>query len=104
LKDVGKPAQAREVEKPKRKFKDLSLVEQCAIRCEDERMRQFLAARFHCFVRDDNEATETIRKYLGVSSRSELGKGNHDADNKWRALETQFQAWLLDERYADVRR
>jgi hypothetical protein len=115
LKDVGKPAQARGAEnaattaakraedKPKRKFSELSLAQQCAIRCEDESFQKFL--NFHHRVSDHPETfPEMVRSLLNIGSRGELGKGNHDADNKWRKLESEYQQWLLDERYADVRR
>lgn len=84
--------------KPDRKpFHTLPLVMQCSIRCEDKQFDYYLRERFTSV---GGSVAEFVRAHLGVTSRSELGKGNHDADNRWRKLEAGFKQWLLDETYA----
>ena len=52
-----------------------------------------------CGIFDDDTAYDVCIR-LGIESRSELGKGNHEADNKWRKLESEYQQWLTDQQYA----
>lgn len=103
---AAKPAE----NKPKRKFSELSLPEQCALRCEDGRFERFLyESRQVVFDTDatgyhpEMDTAAFVRGILGVNSRAELST-NHDAANKWRSLEAEFQRWLTDQEYADVRR
>jgi hypothetical protein len=86
----------------RRKFHDLPLAQQAALRCGDSDFQAFLTNKHRIVVTSDEYAAQIVRTDLGVQSRSELGKGNHDADNKWRRLETEFQNWLTDNRYADT--
>ena len=108
---AAKPAE----NKPKRKFHELPLAQQCAIRCEDALFQAYLANvepdAWAYFSEIDTQrrltpgdrAAYVMRKVLGVDSRAELGR-NRDADNRWRALEMEYQAWLTDQKYADSRR
>lgn len=91
--------------RPKRKFAEMSLPEQCGVRCADGRFQRFLSQEY---TSDGSEvggerAATVVREILQVSSRSDLSS-NHDAANRWRSLETHFQQWLTDETYKDQAR
>ena len=83
--------------KERRKFSELPLVQQCAMRCEDENFQRFL--NYHHRVQDHAETfPEMVRSLLNVNSRSELAT-NKEAAEKWRKLNSDFEAWKLDQRY-----
>lgn len=88
----------------RRKFTDMSLPEQCGTRCSDYRFERFLldeyASTMDAF---ENDVAQAVRHLLCVKSRAELST-SHDAANKWRNLDAEYQRWLTDEEYADVRR
>jgi hypothetical protein len=85
------------ISKPTRRpFHALPLAQQAALRCEHTQFRHFLK------LNTVENVIDWVRNYCDINSRSELGKGNHDADNKWRRLETEFQNWLTEQRYADT--
>lgn len=97
----------RQVAIGKKPFHTLPLAQQCAIRCGDERFFDYLQKRWpyvwkQTLGEPHERAAKIVRHELGVTSRAELGKGNHDADNSWRLLEADFQQWLLDDKYADA--
>jgi len=48
-------------------------------------------------------AAQTIRSLFCIKSRTELAI-NENAAAQWRQLESEYQAWLTDQRYADARR
>lgn len=91
--------------KPKKRFEELSLVQQCAMRCEDSEFvtwfRQQTPPEWWEIANQD--AASVMRNELGVSSRAEL---NTDiiAAKKWRNLERDFQVWRTTQQYAEVRR
>jgi hypothetical protein len=88
--------------KQKRKFSELSLPEQCALRCEDGRFERYIIEGRQVITEFDSHFTvaDYVRSYLGVASRSELSV-DHNAANKWRALEAEYQRWLTDETYKE---
>lgn len=89
--------------KPKRAFSELSLPQQCGIRCDDEQFGDFIATKFPNNYANCASVAGTVRAIIGVKSRGELQADGPAAD-KWRAMESDFQAWLTDKKYADVRR
>jgi hypothetical protein len=93
----------------RRPFHTLRLAQQAGIRAGDEQFWKFIVDTHPnaWMALDEDEpfdmrAAVAIRLLCNVDSRSELGKGNHEADNKWRRLETEYQQWLTDNRYADT--
>jgi hypothetical protein len=90
--------------KPKRRFEELSLPQQCALRCDDGRFGRYLEDIWGpAFDESGHDVAATVRAILRVKSRSELST-SHEAANHWRRLETNFQQWLTDETYKDVAR
>ena len=92
------------VEKPKRKFNDLPLAQQCALLCDDADFINFLHCEYASTFDAFGTVAQTVRHLLCVKSRSELGKGNHDADNRYRKLKAEFDGWDTDRKYNHVRR
>jgi hypothetical protein len=88
--------------KQKRKFSELSLPEQCALRIyEDPRFERFIHDERDIAVETKEDLNVYVKQVLGVDSKRELSR-NHDAANKWRQLfETPFQRWLTDQEYKD---
>lgn len=90
---------------PKRKFSDLPLSAQCAMRCEDAEFIRYLTATYpHMMKADGYSAAIFVRSYCNVESRAVLNAGG-DAADKWMTLERDYQNWLADQRHAEsVRR
>lgn len=88
--------------KPKRKFHELSLAEQAGIRCEDEQFCKFIESKARAMMTRVG-VVDYVRKFCGVSSRGEIVKETNAAV-RWVTLNGQFEAWQLDQKYADVRR
>ncbi len=98
-------AQARRDEiaaKPKDRvpFDTLALSAQAAIRCGDQSFTDYLEIH-HKHLMGDNASK--VRTLCNVASRSELNTDPAAAEN-WGLLEGQYQAWLLERKYADTRR
>jgi hypothetical protein len=87
--------------KDRRPFASLSLPEQCGIRCGDKDFIEFFDMTIDR--RLDEAIDQAVRRYCVVTSRSELST-NHEAADKWRKLESEYQAWQNDQRYAGARR
>ena len=93
-------------------FHKLPLVKQAGIRCDDAQFQDFLKQRCPDAwvkyssgnLRPEECARNILCNLCNIGSRSWLGKGDHDADNKWRKLNSDYEAWMLDQKYADVRR
>ncbi len=86
--------------KPKRKFSDMSLPEQAGIRCGDDQFETFLRNSYELsegFVM----AEDIVRAMCGVGSRRELST-NREAANLWRKIESEYQSWLLTDKYAET--
>lgn len=101
----------RETVKERREFKTLSLAQQSGIRCHDDRFQGFLSERRPQVWKDFCEsaavegatladvASAVVKELCGIQSRSQLGRGT-DADQIWRELCTEFDAWETTQRYA----
>lgn len=89
-------------EKDRRPFHQLPLAQQCAMRCGEERFRKFLNNDTGNYETADEVAT-AMRLYLGIHSRADLAH-DHNAANKWRKMESDYQQWLTDQKYEDIRR
>ena len=89
--------------KPKRRFDELSLPQQCGIRCDDYRFERFLRETWEDAIGEDDDVASAVRRIIKVKSRSELST-NHHAANVWRELEAKYQCWLTDQEYAESTR
>jgi hypothetical protein len=98
-KAIAPPPDAKE---PKRQFSELSLPQQCGIRCQDAQFQRFMVNAYSRAQLDytAENATELVRFVCGVKSRTELS-ANHEAANKWRKLESDYQSWLTSQQYAE---
>lgn len=90
------PAPAKP-DKERKPFASLPLSQQAAIRCQDNDFKLFTGSS------DADGAAEYVRQYCSVSSRSEI-KAGENSGKDWVLLETKYQQWRTDSRYADVRR
>lgn len=86
--------------KPKKRFEDYPLSQQCGIRCDDESFREFMVDRSGIL---DEDVPAHVRGWCGVGSRAELAT-NPDAARLWRELNAEFEAWQMDQKYAETRR
>lgn len=71
----------------RRRFADLPLGQQAALRCSDPRFQKFVHAA------DVNGAAEAVRRTCGVESRAEFDK-DAGAAALWRRMDAGFEAWL----------
>lgn len=89
------------IPKPKKRFEDLPLIQQCVLRCEDVRFREFLSENhgvIYAHADKAHAAVSYVKFRLGVKSRSELST-NEEAAEKWRGIERDYQNWQTDQRY-----
>lgn len=84
----------------KRKFEELSLSQQAALRCQDTDFQFYLSDTAHHPPRTDWTAADEVRERCRVESRAEFDK-NSRAGGAWLILEDQYQAWLTEKRYGD---
>jgi hypothetical protein len=81
--------------KERRRFEELALSQQCALRCEDRAFRRFLEEAVYWKPVDDAEkAAEVVRAKCGVTSRSHLDS-NTMARAAWLDLDSRYTAWKL---------
>lgn len=81
--------------KERKPFPSLPLSQQAALRCQDNDFKLFICAS------NSEHAAEYVRKYCGVSSRSEI-KAGENSGKDWVLLETKYQQWRTDHQYADA--
>ena len=60
--------------------------------CREITFHKFLHDGGHIFMANEEEATDWLKKYLGVESRTEI-KNNQGALQNLRALFQEYQAW-----------
>lgn len=85
--------------KDRKRFEDLPLSQQAALRCQDAEFQSYLRSR------TDEQFTEGgaaiyVRNFCGVDSRSELDS-DRVAGASWRSLESQYQAHLTTLRHGE---
>jgi hypothetical protein len=97
---ASKAANARwEEKKDRRPFSSLPLSQQAAIRCNDNDFKLFLN------VSNGVEAVNKVREHCGIISRATLDdKSASSARFQWTELESKYQSWLTDARYAGSKR
>ncbi len=89
--------------KERRPFASLPLSQQAGIRCEDGQFHDFLTVAYPALVEGLKDSARIVRGICGVLSRASLDS-NDLAAAKWLKLETDFQAYLTDLRYAGTAR
>lgn len=67
----------------KRKFHELPLSQQCALRCADKAFQQWVGAM------NEHDTADWVRLICNVESRSEMDTNDHKA-TAWRVLDNQF--------------
>lgn len=82
---------------PRRKFYELPLSQQAAMRCNDTQFWKFIGRS------NENDAAQYVRNYCQVESRSKIGSTPISAD-RWTEMELDYQRYLTDQRYAHVMR
>lgn len=92
--DLEKTVTAQiEAPKERRRFADLPMSQQSALRCDDVQFRTFLRA--HNFVvATSDEAAEAVRNLIGVASRADI-LPETPAGRGWIELERKFAEWRL---------
>lgn len=87
-------------------FNELKLSQQAGIRCGDELFQQFMVERYagpHAYRATADNAATTVRELCNITSRSELDFSDM-AGNIWKRTEQDYQQWVTDQRYKDIRR
>lgn len=92
--------------KPKRKFEEMSVGQQAALRCKDDSYAEFLSefgpiTWSNSVARGNKDKPESICKlflldWFKVTSRADI------EESWWAALEKPYQGWLLAQKYAGV--
>jgi hypothetical protein len=60
--------------------------------CREQAFHKFLHEGGHIFMANEDEATDWLKEYLGIESRTEI-KDNQEATQKLRALFQEYQSW-----------
>ena len=60
--------------------------------CRELAFHKFLCDGGHIFMANEEEATDWLKQYLGIESRTEI-KDNANAQQKLRGLYQEFQSW-----------
>ena len=77
----------------RRKFSELAMPAQAALRCQDIEFRSFLRSN-GAVVHDTDEAANVVRDLLGIKSRAEI-LPDTPAGRGWLELERQYEEWRL---------
>lgn len=79
----------------RRKFGEMPLPAQCAMRCAEVAFLRFLSDEQYATdaLSADFDVAEWVRGYCGVKSRSEIIEGSPAAVS-WQALDNAFQVWM----------
>ena len=77
--------------KDKKRWKELPLSQQAAMRCGEEAFKTFLHQRFS--VPLDSDPAEIVREACGVLSRKEIDR-HEMAATRWKQLDADYQFWL----------
>jgi hypothetical protein len=83
-----------EAPKPERKWREVPLSQQAAIRCGEPLFRKYLEARYHGCYNTDDAAAEKVRHLCRVASRSEISIGDFSG-KVWAIIDDDFRAWKL---------
>ena len=78
--------------KERRRFHELPLSQQCAMRCNEGSFQRFMAEEYKAMGAEANHVA-CVKQICGIESRSEIGD-NNAAGTKWRQLEAEYQTWM----------
>lgn len=78
-------------------FASLPLSQQAAIRCGDVLFQEYLG------LEAEADAADYVRCHCGVKSRSQITDANLSG-GRWQQIETMYQAWLTDRKFAEAKR
>lgn len=94
-----KPPQEKAEPKDRRKFSELPLSQQVALRCRDKQFQDWLV-EIGC-VEDPSEdwAADFVRAHCDVKSRADI-EGNQYATERWHLMESNYQQYLTDQQFA----
>lgn len=84
------------ITKDRRKFSDLPLYQQAAMRCQDKDFQAFVNA-------GEEGCADYVRRYCGVESRAEIDPEKNSGKD-WALLEKRFQMYLTDRKYEGAKR
>lgn len=87
--------------KDRHPFASLPLSQQAAIRTDDKAFQDFLEIQTP--IHHEESYADAVRAICGVQSRADIKPGT-PAGMAWIALESSFQAYLTDQKYAGVTR
>ena len=92
-KDAKRPPQASE--KPAKRWADLPLSQQAAMRCGERSFQRYLEYEriMRPLLDGEKDAAEYVRNICGVSSRSDIGKTEESA-REWKRLDADYQFWM----------
>lgn len=76
-----------------RKWEDITPAQQAGIRCNEPAFVKFLEEYFGYEIKTTEKASEFVRRYCGVESRSDIRDGVALAE--WNRLEGKYKAWQL---------
>lgn len=80
-----------------KKFHELPLSQQAAIRCGDVLFQEYLK------VESAEGAADYVRCHCGVKSRSDI-RADGPSAQRWNQIEHFYQSWLTDRKFAEAKR
>jgi len=79
--------------KERRRFHDLPLSQQAAMRCNEPAFWKFLSERYGYAPADEPDAAAAVRELCAVQTRADIREGRPSGD-LWRQTESEFQLWM----------
>ncbi len=77
----------------KQAFRDMRMVNQAGILCDDVAFRKFLAENFKRDITSADDAAAYVREYCGVKSRSDI-RPRCFSGNRWTRLVDEYRTWM----------
>jgi hypothetical protein len=79
-----------------RRFQDLPLSQQAALRIKSEAFRRFLSEKFNLPRGvDESDADMLIKNICDVTSKADIKSGSYGA-HEWSKLDAQFREWMRE--------
>ena len=79
----------------RRKFSELLPAQQSGIRCNEPAFWRFLSEHKGYQVKNADDAAEAVRDACKVQSRADLNMIGGDGGKRWRALNAEFDVWMM---------
>lgn len=80
-----------------KKFHEMPLSQQAALRSQDALFQEFM------LVENEEDAAAKVRRQCRVETRSQIVSGS-PAGALWLQIESQYQAWATDRKFAEAKR